>query len=133
MARSEAAAIGQPALAPPVGLEDCERGTIESALHAPMATFEGFEAYPDLPSKTAVLVYGLAKSQACIDGNKRIALILMLEFLSLNGAELSLEGRDSIGGRILAAAASDPGHRDAAVLDLTTWFEEHIVPSGGTP
>jgi death-on-curing protein len=33
---------------------------LESALVRPMATFEGVELYPDLWTKTAALMYGLA-------------------------------------------------------------------------
>jgi prophage maintenance system killer protein len=53
-----------------VPLEECERGTIELALATPRAGYGPFRVYPDIASKAAVLTYTLAKSQACIDGNK---------------------------------------------------------------
>jgi len=69
----------------------CERGTIELALASPRAGFADKELYPDLRSKAAVLLYTLAKSQACPDGNKRIALVLVEAFLRLNGARTHVQ------------------------------------------
>jgi death on curing protein len=75
--------------------------------------------YPDLDAKAAVLTYSLAKSQACIDGNKRLALILLNEFLAVNGAELEMTD-DEAADLILFAAESDPALRDQVILELTT-------------
>jgi death-on-curing protein len=130
LARVEAAAIDDALRAPPAPLEQCDRAIIESALHAPAAQFSGVgEAYPSLESKAAVLVYSLAKSQACIDGNKRVALILLVEFLSLNGAELRVDN-DSVADMILSAAESSASDRDRVIMELTTWFERSLAPCG---
>ena len=97
------------------------------ALGAPQAQFEGYEKYHDLPSKAAVLLYSLAKSQACIDGNKRVALILTLEFLAINGAEFDDASMEDATAVILEAAASDRNERDRVLLDLTLWMTNHII------
>lgn len=76
---------------------------ISSALFAPQTSFGGEEKYPTVEAKAAALLYALAKSQACPDGNKRIALILVLEFLALNGHTLETDP-DALAGIILAAA-----------------------------
>lgn len=100
---------------PPVHLEQCDEGSISSALAAPQTSFGGEEKYPTLPAKTAALLYALAKSQACPDGNKRIALILVLEFLALNGHTVETDP-DDLAEIILTAAESNPGDRDAVVI-----------------
>jgi death-on-curing protein len=123
--------VGEAELAPPTPLEDCQRDTIESALAAPAARFAGVEAYHDLPSKGAALTYALAKSQACIDGNKRVAFILLLEFLSINGATLDDAGDESAADMILRTAGSAAQHRDMVRLELCEWLMRHIIDGEG--
>jgi death on curing protein len=99
---------------------------IESALAAPRWEFAGLDPYPTLSAKAAVLAYALARSQACPDGNKRVALILLLEFLFMNGATLSHD--DEVpADMILAAAESERVERERVVSDLTLWLAEVIV------
>jgi death-on-curing family protein len=124
-AREEAAATD--VRVPPVTLDQCRRQTIESALYAPQTSLHGVEKYPDLPSKAAALLYALAKSQACPDGNKRVALILVMEFLAINGATLDVDP-DALAQTILDVAESDPTQRDAVVTNLTNTLGPLIVP-----
>jgi death-on-curing protein len=88
---------------------------------------EGVEKYPDLPSKAAALLYALAKCQACPDGNKRVALILVLEFLAINGSTLEVDP-DALADMILEIAASDAQRRDEIVEELTEKMRPMIVP-----
>lgn len=103
---------------PPYALGECDRGPIETALLVPQFSWRGEEKYPDLASKAAALLYALAKCQACPDGNKRVALILVIEFLALNGSTLDVEP-DELADMILEAAEADPANRDAVVAALT--------------
>jgi death-on-curing protein len=112
---------------PPYRLDQCNRNIIESALFAPQTAFGGIDKYPDLLSKAAALLYALAKSQACPEGNKRIALILVVEFLSLNGMTLEVDP-DELADIILDVAAADPATRDEVVATLTTKMNELVVP-----
>jgi len=125
-ARLQASEDGTPHLAPPTPLEDCSRNTIETALAAPAAGFGGFEQYRDLPSKVAVLLYTLAKSQACIDGNKRVALTLVLVFVDQNYAQLRATDKE-LAACIEAAAISPREDRDAMLNELTAWLTHAIV------
>jgi death-on-curing protein len=122
---AEAIESGKPQLAPPP-LEDCpDRGTIEQALAAPRAGFWGVEKYRTLPEKAAVLLYTLAKSQACPDGNKRIALILLRSFLYINGTMLQAS-TDELVDAIIGAAESDREERDRVIAELTDWLQQAI-------
>jgi death on curing protein len=112
---------------PPLRLDQCNEDIIASALAAPAAGFGGYEKYPDLASKTAALLYALAKSQACADGNKRVALILTIEFLALNGSTLDVSS-DELVDLILTAAASPASERGGVVADLTKELHPLIVP-----
>ena len=95
----------------------------------PYAGFGNQEVYPDLPSKAAILTYSLAKSQACLEGNKRVATILLYAFLDLNEARLRTT-MDELADNILAAAESPARDRTAIVGNLTTWLSSVIVAEG---
>lgn len=58
---------------------------LDSALHAPQASFGGEEFYPDLLVKAAVLVVRIARNHPLPDGNKRLAWMCLNMFLQLNG------------------------------------------------
>jgi death-on-curing protein len=62
-------------------------GLAESALRAPSMGFGGVEFYPDLIDKAAVLCVRLARNHPLPDGNKRVAYLALVEFLSRNAIE----------------------------------------------
>jgi death on curing protein len=57
----------------------------ESALAAPAAEFGGVEFYTTFAMKVAVLGSRLARNHPLPDGNKRSALLAMIEFAERNG------------------------------------------------
>jgi death on curing protein len=46
---------------------------LDSALHAPQASFDGHELYPKFVDKAAVLAVRIARNHPLLDGNKRLA------------------------------------------------------------
>ena len=64
-------------------------GGLESALARPQAAFAGTEFYPDIFTKAAVLMDGLTRNHAFIDGNKRISISTAALFLHVNGYRLT--------------------------------------------
>jgi len=44
----------------------------------------------DLAEQAATLIWGIAENQAFIDGNKRLALVVTLTFLEVNGFHLDM-------------------------------------------
>ena len=70
-------------------------GLLESALARPGATAFGEDAYPTVHGKGAALLHSLARSQALVDGNKRLALAATIAFLGLNGLRLTLSNDDA--------------------------------------
>jgi death-on-curing protein len=63
-------------------------GKLEAALAAPHVSMFGEDLYPDIPSKLAVLFYRLARAHGFSDGNKRVALLALLEAIERNGMRL---------------------------------------------
>jgi death-on-curing protein len=70
-------------------------GLLESALARPRATAFGEDAYPSMHGKAAALLHSLARTQALIDGNKRLALAATIAFYGLNGFRLALSNEEA--------------------------------------
>lgn len=61
---------------------------LQSALYAPMQTYDDVELFPSLTDKAVRLACGLTQNHPFIDGNKRIGAHAMLVVLALNGVSL---------------------------------------------
>jgi death on curing protein len=100
----------------------------DSALYAPMAAFDGTEAYPDFATKAAVLCAHLVKNHPLKDGNAPVALIATIEFCQRNGHPWSPPAGDEDGevtaARLMALAAEPL--TDAMVKDLAAWVDERM-------
>ena len=109
--------------------EDSSLHLADSALHAPMATFGGTEAYPEFALKAAVLCAHLVKNHPLKDGNAPVALIATIEFCQRNGHPWSPAEGDGDGeltaARLMALAAAPL--TEAMVADLAAWITERMA------
>ena len=67
-----------------------DEGLLESALARPKNAAHYSDA--DLAEQAANLLWGIAENQPFVDGNKRLALVLTLTFLELNGFAVGHRG-----------------------------------------
>ena len=65
-----------------------DRKLLESALAQPKMTIEGRFVHKTIFEKAAAYGYHLCKNHPFVDGNKRVALVLMDIFLERNGWEI---------------------------------------------
>lgn len=86
----------------------------DSALHAPAAGFGGVELYPDVIDKAAVLCARLARNHPLPDGNKRVAYLALLEFLTRNGVDWAPRAVDETVATIERVAAGTLAEREFA-------------------
>lgn len=63
-------------------------GLLDSALARPWQAATYGSA--DLAEQAATLIWGVAENQAFLDGNKRLALVVTLTFLEVNGFRLEM-------------------------------------------
>ena len=77
---------------------------LDSALHAPQASFGGQEMYPDIIDKAAVLAVRIARNHPLIDGNKRLSWGCLNMFVSLNGLTLEATADDAVTTMLAVAA-----------------------------
>jgi death-on-curing protein len=98
-------------------------GAAGSALGAPFSDDGQADRYPDLAAKAAVLCSRIVRNHPLPDGNKRVALIAMLEFLERNGARWTPPpgGQDEVARTMLALAA-----RELSEAELARWVRSRI-------
>lgn len=92
---------------------------MDSAVNSIWQTFDGVELYPTLEEKGARLGYSLVRNHSFADGNKRIGILAMLTFLSVNGVEISCTDEELVEtGLNLASELMDSEA-------LLAWLREH--------
>ncbi len=67
-----------------------DQGLLESALARPKNRIAYAEVTPDLAELAAAYGYGIIKNHAFVDGNKRVAYVVCMTFLKLNGIDLDV-------------------------------------------
>ena len=93
-------------------------GLLESALARPRSSAFGEDVYTGVHDRAAALLHSLARNQALVDGNKRLALAATIAFLGMNGIRLMLSNDEAYDLVIaVATGALDDVPDIAAVLE----------------
>jgi len=95
---------------------------LESIVVKPRATFGGEDLYPDLYLKAAVLFEAIINYHAFVDGNKRTALAVLIEFLFRNDHRFTPDDAE-LERFTLLVATTNPDLADVAV-----WIKQHARP-----
>jgi death-on-curing protein len=106
------------AVARDVGVGDY--GLLVSALARPRASVFGEDAYPELHLKAAALLHSLARNDALMDGNKRLAWTACLMFLAINGQWISAPEDERFDFVIRVATGLEP-ELDTIAAQLRAW------------
>ena len=97
-----------------------DKNALDSAVAAPMQTFDGLELFESEVEKIARLGFGLAANHAFLDGNKRIGAMMMQLLLKWNGYDLVLaEGE-------LADMFISIADGKSTENDLLKWIKKHL-------
>jgi death on curing protein len=94
---------------------------LESALSKPRNVF-AYASSVTLPQLAASYAFGLARNHACIDGNKRTALVVSEGFLRLNGLKIVSTPEEKYFTFLHLADGS------LSEDELAIWFTKHAVP-----
>jgi len=94
-------------------------GLVESAIARPQAGFGGYEAYPTLFEKAAVLAQGLIKNHGFVDGNKRTGTAVMSIFIKLNDHKLHVTDQQ------LEDLAVEVAEGKLDLEGLAAWLKKH--------
>jgi death-on-curing protein len=110
--------------APAEGLARASRlDAAASALAAPFAGERGGDPYPHLADKAAILCSRLVRNHPLPDGNKRVALLAMLELVARNrGIWLPPAG----GQEEIAATIEDLAARELSEAAFVAWVRRCV-------
>ena len=102
-----------------------DAGKIESAIHT--AFYPG--KYPfrvgGVPKIAAALCFYLIKAHAFMDGNKRTATIVSVNFLNINGWDLKYPKKKNVGFNVLANIIDESASGIMSKEQLIDWFDLH--------
>jgi death-on-curing protein len=101
------------------GLRD--RNLLESALGQPKMTVGGKCAHKTLFDKAAAYGFHICMNHPFIDGNKRLAFVLMDIFLQKNGWEIIADEEEAYSTMMDLASAK------LTKSQLASWLKEHSV------
>jgi death on curing protein len=104
-----------------LGLRD--ENALESALARPRQKWS-YEPEADLASLGAAYAFGFARNHPYNDGNKRIALLAMLTFASVNGYDVQAEDDDVL--KTMLGLASGR----ITETELAAWLRSRLVSAG---
>ena len=90
-----------------------DQGLLDSALARPKNLIAYSEDTPDLFELAAAYGYGICKNHAFVDGNKRVAYVVCMTFLKLNGIVLDV-ARDEKYSTFLKLAEGSIDQKDLA-------------------
>lgn len=92
---------------------------LESAIARPKVGFGEYEAYPDIVTKAAVLLYSLITYHPFMDGNKRTGLTATQIFLQRNGYKIDSSNEELIDFVVAIAKGK------LTETEVVTWIAEH--------
>lgn len=98
----------------------------DSALHAPTASFAGYELHRSFPEKAAVLCARLCNNHPLPDGNKRVAYEALREFVARNGYTWHDPPNDGPDGDETVKVIVGLAAGTVSEVDLTNWVAERI-------
>jgi death on curing protein len=99
------------------GLRD--RNLLESALAQPKMTIGGKYAYKAIFDKAAAYGFHICMNHPFVDGNKRVAFVLMDIFLQKNGWEISANEEEAYS--MMMSLASNK----LSKVQLSSWLKGH--------
>ncbi len=97
----------------------------DSALHAPGASWENEDFYPDFRDKAAVLVVRLAKNPPLPDGNKRAAWVSLRVFIEMNDWEWRDYPSPEEAEQVMVAIASSEWDEQR----VASWLIPRLMPA----
>jgi len=98
-----------------------DMGLLESAVLGCTQTFGGEELYPTIIEKASRLAFSVCKNHPFIDGNKRVAVTVLLVILRMNDVTLSFTQQELI---TLGLGIADGS---ISYNDIKEWVIIHIT------
>ena len=102
---------------------------IEALVKIPKTSFFGFEQYPTLASKAAIIFYTVNKRHFFLNGNKRMSVACLIIFLLLNKKELTVSQAELTAKAEWLAKTTHPDSVHEIKEHLIKWIESSMKDS----
>lgn len=99
---------------------------LESCIETPFAQFSRKDLYRGLIGKASITFYLLIKNHPFQNGNKRIAVMSLLYFLSKNNKWLKMDKID-LYNFALGVAKSKPASREKVILQIQRTLKRYLT------
>jgi death-on-curing protein len=101
-------------------------GRLESCLEQPFTHLNGRFIYWTITHRAAILFYLLIKNHPFENGNKRMAVTIMLTFLYKNGRWVSI-APDALYRIAKVVAESSPSQKDMVIKLMKKTLRDHLI------
>lgn len=101
-------------------------GILESCLATAFQTYGKKPLYSGLSGKAAIMFYLMIKNHPFLNGNKRVAVTMLLVFLALNGKWLSASP-DEMFELAVAVAESNPRFKKGVVDTIQEFIKRYAI------
>lgn len=109
------------------GYYDYTEGRVESILSQQYPIF-GYNKYPDIFQKAAMLMYFFTKGHCFPDGNKRLGIQSAIVFFTINGYEDNLDDDEGYEKTIEIASSQLQGEQvDLYIMQLAQWLSKRFL------
>jgi len=95
-------------------------GLLESAVLGCSQTFDGEDIYPTVIEKASRMAYSISNNHPFVDGNKRVAVTVLLVMLRMNNITLSFTQKELI---VLGLGIADGS---IVYEDIVAWVNLHL-------
>lgn len=100
---------------------------IESTLSQQYPHF-GYDKYPTIFHKAAMLMYYFSKNHCFVDGNKRVGIQSAIVLLDINGYEDNLDDDEGYEKTVeVAAIKLSDIEKDEYIENLAVWLKERFI------
>jgi death-on-curing protein len=102
-------------------------GSLEHVLEEIQVSVFGFQPYPSLVEKAALVAWRIIASHVFHDGNKRTGMEACRQFLEMNGHTMRIE-REGIDQELIDMALRIATHR-VEFAEFVQWVKQRTAPS----
>ncbi len=101
------------------------KGVLESCINQPFQSIGGKDLYPSIVDKASMLFYLLVKNHPFVDGNKRMAMMILNSFLIINGFHIHTT-KTKLYNLAIKTAESKTQEKDEMLDKIKKFLEENI-------
>lgn len=99
------------------------KGVLESCINQPFQSIGGKDLYPTIIDKASILFYLLIKDHPFVDGNKRMAVMILNSFLIINGFHVNTT-KTKLYNLAIKTAKSKTREKDEILEEIKKFLEK---------